>query len=171
MYHAKQLGRNNYQFFTEHMNKEAKQRLAKETNLKLAFTNEEFFNVYQPIIDAYTGKSVGAELLMRWSHDNTVVSPIEIYWPCGRVGPYYSDGPNKRSYGVFKQLKLWRAERPNFYLSVNFSAKHFSDKKFNLFYKKKQLDYFELPANALKIEITESAFLFLNQKKAIKNHE
>ncbi|WP_085300547.1 EAL domain-containing protein [Cognaticolwellia mytili] len=165
MYHAKQLGRNNYQFFTEHMNKEAKQRLAKETNLKLAFTNEEFFNVYQPIIDAYTGKSVGAELLMRWSHDNTVVSPIEFIGLAEELGLIIPMTEQAIIRG-FKQLKLWRAERPNFYLSVNFSAKHFSDK--NLISSiKKQLDYFELPANALKIEITESAFIF-EPEKAIK---
>ncbi len=165
MYHAKQLGRNNYQFFTGHMNEEAKQRLTKETNLKLAFTNEEFFNVYQPIIDAYTGKSVGAELLMRWHYDNIAVPPIEFIGLAEELGLIISMTEQAITRG-FKQLKLWRLERPDFYLSVNFSAKHFSDK--NLISAiKKQLHCFSLPANALKIEITESAFIF-EPEKAIK---
>ena len=60
-------------------------------------------------------------------------------------------------------MKLWREERPDFYLSVNFSAKHFSDN--NLIASiKRQLQKFDLPANALKIEITESAFIFEPEK-------
>jgi diguanylate cyclase (GGDEF)-like protein/PAS domain S-box-containing protein len=169
MYHAKQLGRNNYQFFTEHMNKEAKLRLEKETNLKLAFTHEEFFNVYQPIIDAYTGKSVGAELLMRWRYNDIVVPPIEFIGLAEELGLIIPMTEQAIIRG-FKQLKRWRVERPDFYLSVNFSAKHFSDK--NLITSiKKQLSCFGLPANALKIEITESAFIF-EPEKAIKTmHE
>ena len=165
MYHAKQLGRNNYQFFTEHMNKEAKQRLEKETNLKLAFTHEEFFNAYQPIIDAYTGKSVGAELLMRWLHKGTVVPPVQFIGLAEELGLIVAMTEQAIARG-FEQLKLWREERPDFYLSVNFSAKHFSDN--NLITSiKSQLQKFDLPANALKIEVTESAFIF-EPEKAIK---
>jgi len=165
MYHAKQLGRNNYQFFTEHMNKEAKQRLEKETNLKLACTHEEFFNVYQPVIDAYTGKSVGAELLMRWLHKGVVVPPINFISLAEELGLIVSMTEQAITRG-FEQLKLWREERPDFYLSVNFSAKHFSDN--NLITSiKSQLQKFDLPANALKIEVTESAFIF-EPEKAIK---
>ena len=162
MYHAKQLGRNNYQFFTEHMNEEAKQRLEKETNLKLAFANEEFFNAYQPIIDAYTGKSVGAELLMRWLHKGNVVPPVEFISLAEELGLIVAMTEQAITRG-FAQLKLWREERPDFYLSVNFSAKHFSDN--NLIASiKRQLQKFDLPANALKIEITESAFIFEPEK-------
>ncbi|MGB2739126.1 MAG: EAL domain-containing protein [Cognaticolwellia sp.] len=165
MYHAKQLGRNNYQFFTEHMNKEAKERLAKETNLKFAFIHDEFFNVYQPIIDAYEGKAVGAELLMRWSHNNEVIPPIEFITLAEELGLIIPMTEQAMTRG-FKQLQLWRQERPDFYLSVNFSVKHFSDKNLILSIKEK-LKKFDLPANALKIEITESAFI-VEPEKAIK---
>jgi len=165
MYHAKQLGRNNYQFFTEHMNKEAKQRLEKETNLKLAFTHEEFFNAYQPIVDAYTGKSVGAELLMRWLHKGNVVSPVQFIGLAEELGLIVAMTEQAIARG-FEQLKLWREERPDFYLSVNFSAKHFSDPHL-IASIKSQLQKFDLPANALKIEVTESAFIF-EPEKAIK---
>ena len=162
MYHAKQLGRNNYQFFTEHMNLEAKQRLTRETNLKLGFANDEFFNVYQPIMDAYKGKAVGAELLMRWRHNGVVVPPIEFITLAEELGLIIPMTEQAMKRG-FEQLKLWRQLRPNFYLSVNFSAKHFSDK--NLIESiEVLLAEFDLPANALKIEITESAFIFEPEK-------
>lgn len=165
MYHAKQLGRNNYQFFTEHMNKEAKERLAKETNLKFACIHDEFFNVYQPIIDAHEGKAIGAELLMRWSHNNEVIPPIEFITLAEELGLIIPMTEQAMTRG-FKQLQLWRQERPDFYLSVNFSVKHFSDKNLILSIKEK-LKKFDLPANALKIEITESAFI-VEPEKAIK---
>ncbi len=162
MYHAKQLGRNNYQFFTEHMNLEAKLRLTKETNLKLGFGNDEFFNVYQPIIDAYEGRAVGAELLMRWHHNGVVVPPIEFITLAEELGLIIPMTEQAMKRG-FKQLQLWRQQRPDFYLSVNFSAKHFSDK--NLISSiEALLAQFDLPANALKIEITESAFIFEPEK-------
>lgn len=158
MYHAKQLGRNNYQFFTENMNKEAKQRLAKETNLKLGFSNNEFFNVYQPIIDAHTGKSVGAELLMRWRHKGNVVPPVEFITLAEELGLIVAMTEQAIERG-FKELTKWRKTRSDLYLSVNFSAKHFSDK--SLIYSiQNLLSQYDLPANALKIEVTESAFIF-----------
>jgi len=165
MYHAKQLGRNNYQFYTDHMNKEAKQRLEKETNLKIAFTRGEFFNVYQPIIDAYKGKAVGAELLMRWRHKNVVVPPVDFITLAEELGLIIPMTEQAMTRG-FKQLQLWRQERPDFYLSVNFSIKHFSDKHL-IPSIQAQLKKFDLPANALKIEITENTFI-VEPEKAIK---
>lgn len=169
MYHAKQLGRNNYQFFTQYMNEEAKERLSKETNLKLGCTSNEFFNVYQPIIDAHTGKSVGAELLMRWCHKGVVIPPIEFISLAEELGLIIAMTEQAIARG-FVQLKRWRQERTEFYLSVNFSAKHFSDSNL-LASIKGLLSQYDLPGNALKIEITESAFIY-EPEKAIKTmHE
>jgi diguanylate cyclase (GGDEF)-like protein/PAS domain S-box-containing protein len=169
MYHAKQLGRNNYQFFTDHMNKEAKQRLTKETNLKLGVANKEFFNVYQPIIDAHSGKSVGAELLMRWLHHDVVVPPVEFITLAEELGLIVVMTEQAIARG-FEELKRWRKLRPDFYLSVNFSAKHFSDSQL-INSIKSLLAQFDLPAKALKIEITENAFIYEPEKAIETMHK
>ncbi len=166
MYHAKQLGRNNFQFFTEQMNKEAKARLTDEANLKIGLNEQEFFNVYQPIINTQDNNTaVGAELLMRWHHNDEVISPVEFIALAEELGMLIPMTEQAMERG-FIQLQCWRKYRPNFYLSVNFSVKHFNHS--NLVSSiRGLLDKFNLPASALKIEITESAFI-VEPEQAIK---
>jgi len=165
MYHAKQQGRNNFQFFTEHMNKEAKLRLNQESNLKLAVQNDEFFNLYQPLIDAHTGKAVGAEMLMRWQSNEGLIAPSNFIPLAEELGLIVQMTDMALEKGL-SDLKIWRVTREDFYLSINVSAPHFSDGNFVSFIKDK-LDKFNLPAKALKLEVTESAFI-KEPDKAIK---
>ena len=157
MYHAKQSGRNNFQFFTEHMNKEAKLRLKRESNLKMAVSNDEFFNLYQPIMDAHDGKAIGAELLLRWQHQDQVISPVDFIPLSEELGLIVSMTAAAMEKG-FIELKQWRKKRPDFYLSVNFSAAHFLQEDLEKWIVE-ILEVHGLPANALKIEVTESAFI------------
>jgi diguanylate cyclase (GGDEF)-like protein/PAS domain S-box-containing protein len=68
MYHAKDLGRNNYQFYSTAMNAAANERLVMESELRHAMEREEFVVYYQPQIDLRTMGLVGAEALVRWRH-------------------------------------------------------------------------------------------------------
>jgi diguanylate cyclase (GGDEF)-like protein len=68
MYHAKNNGRNSYQFYMESLNQAATERFSMERDLKKAIENEEFVLFYQPQIDLATRKIVGAEALIRWIH-------------------------------------------------------------------------------------------------------
>ena len=165
MYHAKQLGRNNFQFFTPKMNLEASERLEKESNVKLAYANNEFFNHYQPIIDANNGRAAGFELLMRWQSKQGLIAPsgfISVAEELGLIIPMTEAALER---GLI-DLKKWHALRPTLYLSVNLSPQHFA--KENLVdYIATLLQTHDLPAHLLKIEVTESA-LFSEPEKAIK---
>ncbi|HEX6268327.1 MAG TPA: PAS domain S-box protein, partial [Burkholderiales bacterium] len=55
MYHAKEMGRANYQFFTEQMNLAASRRLALESDLRRALGKDELRVFFQPIVEAQTG--------------------------------------------------------------------------------------------------------------------
>ncbi|QBG37809.1 EAL domain-containing protein [Litorilituus sediminis] len=157
MYHAKQLGRNTFQFFTAQMNVEAKARLEKESKLKLALKNDEFVNYYQPIINAHTGKAVGFELLLRWHAPDGLVTPnnfIPLAEEIGLIVPMTEAALHR---GI-KALKQWLLHRNDLYLSVNLAAQHFAKDSF-VGYVEQLLKEFDLPANALKIEVTESAFI------------
>ncbi len=164
MYYAKQQGRNNFQFFTEHMNEEAIQRLTKESNLKLAIAQDQFFNLYQPIVDAHTGKAIGAELLMRWERDGKVISPVDFIPLSEELGLIVKMTEMAMEKG-FYELKVWRTLRPEFFLSVNFSAAHFIDDGLIPLIDG-MLRKHDLPMNALKVEVTESA-LISEPEKAI----
>jgi diguanylate cyclase (GGDEF)-like protein/PAS domain S-box-containing protein len=66
MYHAKENGRNNYQFFTQRMNQAAAQHFELESSLRGALANEEFELFYQPIMDVATRRIHTMEVLLRW---------------------------------------------------------------------------------------------------------
>ena len=68
MYHAKEKGRNNYQFFSPEMNVRAVERHTLETALRAALERQEFHLYYQPQVDMRSGKIVGMEALLRWQH-------------------------------------------------------------------------------------------------------
>ncbi|MDX2367215.1 MAG: EAL domain-containing protein, partial [Colwellia sp.] len=165
MYHAKQLGRNTFQFFTPRMNHEASQRLEKESNVKLAYANDEFFNHYQPIIDANRGKAVGFEMLMRWQSKQGLIAPagfIAIAEELGLIIPMTEAALER---GLI-DLKKWHQLRPTLYLSVNLSPQHFA-KEGLVDYITALLETHDFPAHLLKIEVTESA-LFSEPEKAIQ---
>lgn len=79
MYSAKSKGKNTYQFYAYEMNEKALDRLALESDLRSAIVNNELHLVYQPQICLLTGRLIGAEALMRWTHsEKGDISPVEF---------------------------------------------------------------------------------------------
>ncbi len=79
MYKAKKKGRNNFQFFTASMQKEADERLSIQNDLIKGLTNREFELYYQPQIDIASHTVISAEALIRWHHpDKGLVSPAKF---------------------------------------------------------------------------------------------
>lgn len=79
MYHAKEIGRNNYHFYKESLNAKASERLQMVSFLSKALEGNEFSLHYQPKVDLITNRIVGLEALIRWN--NTVlgnVSPAQF---------------------------------------------------------------------------------------------
>lgn len=66
MYQAKQRGRNNFQFFTAHMQEEVLRAQQLELDMRRALECGEFELWYQPQFDAKTGCICGLEALVRW---------------------------------------------------------------------------------------------------------
>ncbi len=79
MYHAKSLGRNNFQFYSADMNILSFERLQLETDLRQALDLQQFAIHYQPQVDINSGQIVGVEALLRWKHpDRGDVAPSEF---------------------------------------------------------------------------------------------
>jgi len=81
MYHAKELGRNNYQFFTSAMNAAAGERLALERDLRAALTESQFEVHYQPQICTLDSRTCGVEALVRWRHPQRGLIPPLTFIP------------------------------------------------------------------------------------------
>ena len=66
MYHAKSLGRNNFQLYSANMQDEISASLNLENKLRNGLENKEFKLLYQPQISLDTGNIIGVEALLRW---------------------------------------------------------------------------------------------------------
>jgi PAS domain S-box-containing protein len=91
MYLAKDLGRNNSQFYSASLTETALKRMALEGDLRLALEREEFYLAYQPQYDVASGCIKSVEALIRWKrpgHGN--VPPVEfiaVAEHCGLIVP------------------------------------------------------------------------------------
>src|SRR5213076_380119 len=68
MYHAKENGRNRFQFFSPQMNAQIVERATFENDLRRALKECQFALEYQAEIDIGSGLPCGAEVLLRWRH-------------------------------------------------------------------------------------------------------
>jgi diguanylate cyclase (GGDEF)-like protein/PAS domain S-box-containing protein len=68
MYHAKESGRDNFQFFSPEMNIRVVDRQTVESELRGAVDRQEFVLHYQPKINLETSAAIGVEALVRWRH-------------------------------------------------------------------------------------------------------
>ncbi len=77
MYQAKLTSGNSICFFAPEMNVAVKERLSLEHDLHLALERGELRLNFQPIVDARSGRHVGAEALLRWHHpEKGLISPL-----------------------------------------------------------------------------------------------
>ncbi|HEX5450999.1 MAG TPA: bifunctional diguanylate cyclase/phosphodiesterase, partial [Candidatus Limnocylindrales bacterium] len=79
MYMAKRKGKNRVEVFEPSMHAAAIARLALKGDLERALERDEFFVLYQPVMDLATLEIVGVEALLRWRHPKRgVVGPIDF---------------------------------------------------------------------------------------------
>ena len=130
MYRAKDLGRNNYQFYSNEMSARAFERLTLENALRYALKREEFFLVYQPQIDIRTNTIFGVEALLRWQHPDTgTVMPSEFISTLEETGLIAEVGEWVLR-NACRQGKQWQDAGLSMKVSVNLSSRQFNDPDF-----------------------------------------
>ena len=157
MYHAKELGSNNFQYFTEHMNERAQTKLKLENAVKQACSNNEFVGFYQPIVHTASGAIAGFELLMRWPSKDGMTPP-DVFIPVAE------------SIGIIEAMTLQVLEKAlpllktsqwmsqSLYLSINLSALHIS-KPAKIQEIVELLNEYNIASQVVRFEITESALM------------
>ncbi|MFP5580320.1 MAG: diguanylate cyclase domain-containing protein, partial [Acidimicrobiia bacterium] len=79
MYRAKDVAGSRWQIYNADLATEALERMHLEASLLDALADGELVLHYQPIIDARTGQTSGAEALVRWQHPQRgLLSPAEF---------------------------------------------------------------------------------------------
>jgi len=68
MYKAKEMGRDQFHFFCDDLNKDVQEEISLEKDLQQALENNEFILYFQPKLETATNRLIGAEALLRWQH-------------------------------------------------------------------------------------------------------
>ncbi|RKP56017.1 EAL domain-containing protein [Pararobbsia silviterrae] len=154
MYHAKQSGRNNFQFFTVELNEQLQRRFMIEQGLRKALSAGELSLVYQPVVDSRHSQIVGAEALLRWhSEELGHMSPSEFIPVAEDTGIIVAIGDWVLEQACMRAARWRRTIAPNLVIAVNLSPRQFND---GLVERVAQcLQRSGLDPRALELEITE----------------
>lgn len=167
MYHAKELGRANFQFYREELNADAFVRLELETALRRAIENEELIVHYQPKLHLESGGIIGCEALVRWPNAPDCVGSPEDFIPiaegCGMITALGDQ--------VLRQAcasaRGWQERgHADFRLAVNLSPGQLNDVKL-IDRIDRILEETGFEPHLLELEITESA-LIRNEEPALR---
>jgi diguanylate cyclase (GGDEF)-like protein len=159
LYKAKELGRNNYQFYITQVNSDASFNFKLENSLYKALENNQLFLCYQPQINVKTGKIHGLEALLRWEHPELgLISPAKFIPLAEETGLILSIGKWVLE-TVCHQNKTWQNEGlPPLKIAVNLSALQFQENNF-IDIILKILEKTTLAPQFLELEITEGLLM------------
>lgn len=159
MYHAKERGKNNFQFYQAEMNATALQRLELESDLRHALEQGQFLLYYQPQFSGDGKRLTGAEALLRWKHPRRgLVAPNEFIPVLEELGLIVQVGDWVIAEAC-RQLRAWHeADVRVPKVSVNLSARQFGDGQLGMRISR-ILNDSGVPPASLELELTESILM------------
>ncbi|MES2026361.1 MAG: EAL domain-containing protein [Pseudomonadota bacterium] len=171
MYRSKELGRNNFQFYTPAMNDQALERLRIERELRHAIELNELVLHYQPQVDLHSGAIVGLEALVRWNHPILgMVQPGSFISLAEETGLIIPIGAWVLQTAC-KQAKAWHEMGfSNLRIAVNLSARQFTQASL-LESITTTLEETGLAPHFLEIELTESSVMADIERNILTLHD
>ena len=159
LYWAKDRGRNNYQFYSSHMNEDARRKLELERRLRRAIQADELSLAYQPVLDARSRRVVCAEALLRWvDPEEGAISPGEFVPIAEDTGLIVGIGEWVLGTAC-RQLSIWeRAGHREIRMAVNISGHQLRHPSFTEMVARAVEEYGIGPGR-LELEITESTIM------------
>jgi diguanylate cyclase (GGDEF)-like protein len=167
LYAAKRAGKNQYQFFTQAMQREIRERILLTHDLRSAVANGELHLVYQPIFRLRDLSLIKAEALIRWQHPTRGNIPPDVFIPLAEesgliieIGKWIFDEV-LRDLSAIDLLRLRGTQ-----ISLNISPVQFSHPQHLLAFIKR-LQRTNIPCERFCFEITEG--LLLEPSKATQD--
>ncbi len=157
MYHAKDQGRKNFQFFTENLLVASEERLDFEHQLRSALELDQFELYYQAQVHTVDSRIYGMEALIRWNHPNRGFIGPDRFIPIAEeidviqaLGAWVIDK-------ACQQLAVWKQTTDHpLQISVNLSAKQLhSDTLIQTV--RSAIKKHRISDGELELEITETA--------------
>lgn len=158
MYHAKDSGRDNCQYYSASLTQRAQQRLNLESNLRRALDRKEFHLVYQPQFDLASASIRSVEALIRWQHPvEGVISPADFIPLAEENGLIVPIGEWVLRTACNDAMR-WREAGMPLCVAVNLSPMQFRDPKL-VATVLEILAETGLPPGLLELEVTEGAVM------------
>ncbi|KQV80666.1 motility regulator [Massilia sp. Root351] len=159
LYRAKEVGRDNYAFFTERMDADIRAKLAIQAQLRGAIARGEFEVHYQPQMCLRTGTMLGAEALLRWHNPvlgqvppNRFIPLAEEYGLISAIGVWVLDT-------VCAQIAAWQAQGlGTLKVAVNLAGSQFAHDS-TVASVEQALRRHGVPPASLGLEITEGTVM------------
>ena len=168
MYEAKALGKGRSHFYSEALTKRATGRIEQQKRLEKALADGAIEAYFQPIVEMEFGQPKSFEALARWARDDgSMVSPVEFI-PIAEATDLIIDIEDRiivQALTLARRLRKQYPAQGDVSISVNISARHFSNPRLTPMLQQKLLE-FELPGNALMLELTES--ILLNESHVVQ---
>jgi diguanylate cyclase (GGDEF)-like protein len=158
--HAKSLvGRNNYQFFSQEINKKIIEQMQLEIDMHKAVEKNQFRLIYQPKIETKSENIISMEALIRWDHPERGLVTPAMFIPSAEKTGLVVDIGIWCLHAVCKQSRAWLDMGVNnFRVSVNISAIEFSNENF-VDLVKQALKENGLDPRHLELEVTETTVM------------
>lgn len=159
MHHARELGQNQYEFYSKSLNIEAFKKLAMENSLRRAIERGEMRLFYQPKYNILTGEVAGLEALIRWQHPELGLILPKEFIPLAEESDLIVSIGEWGLEEACRQNRAWQEEgMPHVPVAVNvssvqFGQRNFAEKVATL------LARTGLPAECLELEMTESILM------------
>lgn len=160
MYQAKANGRGTFSIFDSTLASQTIRTMELEVSLRHALDREEFFLVYQPIVDLHRSRLQGFEALLRWQHPEHGMITPSVFIPIAEEMGIISTLDSWVLQTACQQLRRWQQQHPQLHLtmSVNLSSAHFM---FSNLVETivKTLQKTQIHGSHLKLEVTESIIM------------
>ena len=168
LYSAKRDGRGRLQAFEPARSESVFDDLRLEIDLRGAIARNELHVVYQPIVALETRELVGVEALLRWNHPSLGLVPPSIFIPIAEGSAdilAIGDWVLREACAAMVRLREKYSGAHPLYVSVNVSSRQLHGSDFSV-QVQTALRETGLPADRLKLEITESSIMH-NPEQAI----
>ncbi len=159
MYHAKERGRDGYQFFDREMARAFRGRHRDVERIRRALADGELFLVYQPTVNMRTGAVVGAEALIRWQEPGRGVKLPAEFLPEIEESDLIVDVGTWVLEEALARAESWQAAGLDLRIGVNVAARQIQHPGFLATLEAALARHPGVPRSRLDLEILETTAL------------